>query len=72
MVRDKQVFWVNHVSEIVEIALPDSNVYFGYGTTKSCFGVPEGCIATRNCTSLGTVIVSQGETFEFEMQSSSN
>lgn len=61
---------MNHESNIIAITLPDNNVYTECGKTKSCFGVPDGCIATRNCVSFGAVIVQEG-TYSFEMLSSS-
>lgn len=61
---------MNHVSVSVTVTLPDNNVYVGCGVSKSCFGLPDGCIATMNCVSFGAVIV-KDQTFQFEMKSSS-
>lgn len=41
--------------------------YTGCHTTKNCFGVPAGCIKTKDCTAVVAVIV-QGDEYHFEMQ----
>lgn len=54
-------------------ALPgieDIDVYEGCAVTKTCFGFPDGCIASRNCVSFGSIAFRQ-ERFIYELQSSS-
>lgn len=68
--KDKATFWLSHSSDSIAVSLPDINVYTDCGTSKSCMGLPDGCISTRSCVSFGAVIV-KGATYEFEMQTSS-
>lgn len=48
----------------------ENTVYDECGLTKSCFGLPLGCLEVKDCKSFGAVIV-KDDTYEFEMQSSS-
>ncbi|XP_016968221.1 putative ferric-chelate reductase 1 homolog isoform X2 [Drosophila biarmipes] len=43
-------------------------IYNGCGQSKNCFGFPDGCVATKTCTSI-TVVTVRGDVFEFEIQS---
>lgn len=43
-------------------------IYDDCGSTKSCFGFPDGCVATRSCNAVGTVFV-RGDIYQFEMKS---
>lgn len=43
-------------------------IYEGCGQTKTCFGFPDGCVATKDCRTVTTSIVS-GERYEFELKS---
>lgn len=43
-------------------------LYDGCGRFKVCHGVPEGCIAARNCELFGS-ITHDGENFDFELMS---
>lgn len=70
VVEEKAVFWTNHVSESVAIKQTENDIYTECMKTKSCFGMPAGCIETKNCVSFSAVIVKDG-VFSFEMQSSS-
>jgi hypothetical protein len=73
VVEEKSTFWINHISDDVTIELQnvDQNlIYDDCGTTKSCFGLPFGCVDSKNCASFGAVIVKDGS-YEFEMLSSS-
>jgi hypothetical protein len=72
VVQEKSTFWLNLVSENVQIRLsePASSVYSGCGVTKSCFGLPIGCLASKNCVSFGALIIQEG-IYQFEMLSSS-
>lgn len=54
-------------------ALPEIDtidVYQGCAITKTCFGFPDGCIATRNCISFGSITF-RDDRFIYELQSSS-
>ncbi|XP_076166775.1 putative ferric-chelate reductase 1 homolog isoform X2 [Ptiloglossa arizonensis] len=42
-------------------------LYNGCGTTKNCFGTPAGCVETKNCMAVVSVLV-RGERYFFEMQ----
>ena len=46
------------------------DVYQGCAVTKTCFGFPDGCTATRNCISFGSITFRE-ERFIYELQSSS-
>lgn len=46
-------------------------IYDGCGKSKTCFGLPNGCIGSESCDLFGAVIVERG-TYTFEMLSSSN
>ncbi|XP_070068701.1 putative ferric-chelate reductase 1 homolog isoform X2 [Drosophila takahashii] len=43
-------------------------IYNGCGQSKNCFGFPDGCVASKTCTSVSAVTV-RGDVFEFEIQS---
>lgn len=47
-----------------------NNVYNECSETKSCFGLPNGCLSSKNCISLGAVIYKDNRII-FEMISSS-
>ena len=47
-----------------------NDVYKGCSETKTCFGLPTGCISSQNCISLGAVIYKDSRII-FEMMSSS-
>lgn len=47
-----------------------NNVYKGCGETKTCFGLPNGCLSSQNCISFGAVI-NKDSRIIFEMISSS-
>lgn len=74
MVDDKARFWVNHVSEEIVVKAKNQSkqisVYDECTESKTCFGLPNGCISSQDCISFGAVIVKDG-VFTFEMQSSS-
>jgi hypothetical protein len=64
---------MNQISDDVTIELPEteeSAIYEDCGSTKSCFGLPSGCVESKDCISFGAVIVKDGN-YEFEMLSSS-
>ncbi|XP_076665949.1 putative ferric-chelate reductase 1 homolog isoform X2 [Andrena cerasifolii] len=42
-------------------------MYNGCGATKNCFGTPAGCIETKDCMAMVTVLV-RGERYLFELQ----
>ena len=44
--------------------------YNGCSETKTCFGLPNGCLSSQNCISLGAVIYKDTR-YIFEMSSSS-
>ncbi|GAB0093620.1 Putative ferric-chelate reductase 1 homolog [Sergentomyia squamirostris] len=46
-------------------------IYDGCGTTKSCFGFPDGCLAQRQCQAI-TTVTARGERFYFELKSGHN
>ncbi|XP_016985376.1 putative ferric-chelate reductase 1 homolog isoform X2 [Drosophila rhopaloa] len=43
-------------------------IYNGCGQSKNCFGFPDGCVASKSCTSI-TVVTVRGDVYEFEIQS---
>lgn len=43
-------------------------IYEGCGDIKLCYGIPEGCIQTRDCDLFGAVTHDSGN-FEFELLS---
>lgn len=47
----------------------DDSIYAGCDDEKLCFGMPDGCVASRNCQLLVTSRRLNGEFFEFEMLS---
>jgi hypothetical protein len=71
-VEEKSTFWLNVVSENVQIRLNElvNSVYSGCGETKSCFGLPNGCLTSKTCVSFGALIIKNG-IYVFEMLSSS-
>lgn len=46
----------------------EDTFYDGCGQTKNCFGFPNGCVATKSCTSISAVTV-RGDIFEIELRS---
>lgn len=42
--------------------------YQGCGSTKTCFGIPDGCVGDQSCTAVSAVNV-RGDIYEFELQS---
>lgn len=42
------------------------NIYEGCGEFKLCFGLPNGCVMSRNCNMLTAVLDNDGN-FEFEL-----
>jgi hypothetical protein len=71
------IFFIEDESVIIEPSpeptttteMPSEDVYDECGKTKTCFGLPNGCVVTKSCVSFGAVIVKSG-TYRFEMQSS--
>jgi len=49
-------------------AVVSDPIYNGCGESKNCFGFPDGCVASKTCTSISVVTV-RGDVFEFEIQS---
>lgn len=43
-------------------------MYDGCGVVKTCFGFPDGCVASQSCRAFITATVF-GERYEFEMKS---
>lgn len=74
MFEDKTIFWVNHVSEDIIVKPTNQskqmNLYDECAKSKTCFGLPNGCISSQDCVSFGAVIAKNG-VYSFEMQSSS-
>ncbi|ALC41304.1 CG8399 [Drosophila busckii] len=58
----------NYVAPTVAAAGADP-FYDGCGQTKNCFGLPNGCVASKSCTAVAAVTV-RGDIYEFELQSS--
>lgn len=54
------------LSEVLPEFEPDS-FYDGCSSTKTCFGVPDGCIEKQNCNAVASVDV-QGNKYIFSMQ----
>lgn len=50
------------------IWLRNDDVYAGCGAKKVCFGIPSGCINTRDCNAFGAVMKIEGN-FIFELLS---
>jgi hypothetical protein len=48
----------------------DSNIYDECSKSKSCIGIPNGCLGRQDCLVFGAVIVKNG-VYEFEMVSPS-
>lgn len=53
------------LSEVLPEFVPDS-FYDGCGSTKTCFGVPDGCVEKQNCNAVTSVSV-QGNKYIFSM-----
>ncbi|XP_065209987.1 putative ferric-chelate reductase 1 homolog [Planococcus citri] len=53
------------LSEVLPDTVPDS-FYDGCDTTKTCFGVPDGCLDKKNCNAVTSVNV-QGNRYVFSM-----
>lgn len=51
--------------EVITDTVPDS-FYDGCGSTKTCFGVPDGCVGRQNCNAATAVSV-QGNKYIFSM-----
>lgn len=49
------------------LANQDDPFYEGCGKTKNCFGLPFGCLQTKNCKAAVAVLV-RGDRYHFEMQ----
>lgn len=47
----------------------DNEIYNGCGTQKLCFGMPDGCVSTRNCELMSATRRVNGGNFEFELLS---
>ena len=45
----------------------DDAVYEGCGTTKGCYGVPANCVATKDCSLLGTWAQASDDLWDFEL-----
>lgn len=43
-------------------------MYEGCGGTKTCFGLPEGCVESMSCRTMVAITV-RGERYEFELKS---
>ncbi|XP_030240233.1 putative ferric-chelate reductase 1 homolog isoform X3 [Drosophila navojoa] len=50
------------------VAASEDSFYDGCGQSKNCFGFPNGCVATKSCTSVSAVTV-RGDIYEFELRS---
>lgn len=66
-------FWAGITSEAIQIvaevqARADS-IYDGCGSTKGCFGFPDGCVSSQSCRAVAAATV-EGEKYFFEMKSS--
>lgn len=68
LVENFEMFWVNQLSEDIQVAQSMTN-YDECGKTKTCIGLPSGCIEQEDCVSFGAVIVDNG-TYLFEMWTS--
>lgn len=51
-----------------EVSISEDTFYDGCGQIKNCFGFPNGCVATKSCTSVTAVTV-RGNIYEIEMRS---
>ncbi|XP_015598085.1 putative ferric-chelate reductase 1 homolog isoform X2 [Cephus cinctus] len=49
------------------VNVAENPLYDGCGTTKNCFGAPDGCVEEKNCDAIVTVLV-RGERYLFELQ----
>ncbi|XP_017078932.1 putative ferric-chelate reductase 1 homolog isoform X2 [Drosophila eugracilis] len=58
----------NYVAPNNVAAVSADPIYNGCGQSKNCFGFPDGCVASKTCTSI-TVVTVRGDVFEFEIQS---
>ncbi|XP_055385328.1 putative ferric-chelate reductase 1 homolog isoform X2 [Condylostylus longicornis] len=64
-------FWNNKIMLSCLILLKPKQTdpfYQGCGDTKTCFGVPDGCLKEQNCRALSSINV-RGEIYEFELKS---
>ncbi|XP_033253434.1 putative ferric-chelate reductase 1 homolog isoform X3 [Drosophila miranda] len=57
----------NYVAPSAVAATADP-FYNGCGVSKNCFGLPDGCVNSKTCTSVAAVTV-RGDIYEFELQS---
>lgn len=71
VMEERYTFWMNQMSADVTIAITEDDVYDGCGVSKSCYGLPDGCINSRSCISFGAVIVTDG-VYRFEMKSTTD
>lgn len=70
------IFWSDIRSEVINIRLNDENVpgflngkfYDDCGVKKTCFGIPLGCVKTKNCQYIGTFKLDGGK-HSFELKS---
>lgn len=49
-----------------QISTTDDPFYDGCGSTKNCFGTPDGCVQLKNCKAAVSVLV-RGERYLFEI-----
>ncbi|XP_014093279.2 putative ferric-chelate reductase 1 homolog isoform X1 [Bactrocera oleae] len=51
-------------------ATEEDPIYADCGRSKTCFGFPDGCIATKSCKAISAIMV-RGDVYEFEMKTGS-
>lgn len=60
-----------YVPETEPTPKKDDPFYDGCGSTKTCFGFPDGCLNDQSCRAISAVTV-KGDKYQFEMQSGFN
>lgn len=79
IVKEKIIFWSDIRSDLIDVTLNEdggegnflsSQIYDDCSVSKTCFGVPENCVSSKNCEYMGTFYVESGKYF-FEVKSPS-
>lgn len=54
---------------VLSEAYPNTPIYEGCGSTKTCFGFPFNCEQERSCQAIATATINDDNRFIFELQS---
>lgn len=60
-----------YIPEVIPLSKKSDPFYDGCGSTKTCFGLPDGCLTDKSCRSIVAITV-RGSIYEFELKSGYN